>query len=90
MEATRDQNHVTTILGTDSLDGFTPMRIWADPTSHRLKIDDNTTGSDLSDDVDPRDQNFVTDLLGTSRTDGVTPTVVYGITASGKLMIDST
>lgn len=32
----RDANRVTTLLGTSSTDGSTPVSIYADPTTHRL------------------------------------------------------
>lgn len=38
-EAKRDENHITTILGVSSVDGVTPVVIWADPTTHRLLVD---------------------------------------------------
>jgi len=38
-EAKRDQNHVTTLLGVSSVDGVTPVVLWADPTTHRLLVD---------------------------------------------------
>lgn len=38
-EAKRDENHVPTLLGTSSVDGTTPVVIFADPTTHRLLVD---------------------------------------------------
>lgn len=37
--ASRDDNRVPTLIGTSSADGRTPVAIYADPTTHRLKID---------------------------------------------------
>ncbi len=37
--ASRDQNRVTTLLGVSSADGTTPVKIYADPTTHRLYVD---------------------------------------------------
>jgi len=53
-EAKRDQNHVPTLLAVSSVDGLTPVTLYADPTTHRLLIDSAggmsnpmTTGGDL-------------------------------------------
>ena len=37
--AKRDQNNVPTLLGVSSADGTTPVRVWADPDTHRLLVD---------------------------------------------------
>lgn len=39
MNAKRDENRVTTILGTSSTDAITPIPVYADPTTHRLLVD---------------------------------------------------
>lgn len=36
MQASRDENRVTTLLGVSSADGTTPVTLYADPTTHRL------------------------------------------------------
>jgi hypothetical protein len=53
-EAYRDENHVPTLLGVSSVDGVTPVVLWADPTTHRLLTDaaagmtnPMTTGGDI-------------------------------------------
>lgn len=53
-EAYRDENHVPTLLGVSSVDGITPVVLWADPTTHRLLTDaaagmsnPMTTGGDI-------------------------------------------
>lgn len=38
-DASRDGNFVTTLLGASSVDGTTPVKVYADPTSHRLLVD---------------------------------------------------
>lgn len=38
-EAKRDENFVPTLLGVSSVDGTTPVVIYADPTTHRLYVD---------------------------------------------------
>ncbi len=37
--AERDQNNVPTLIGASSVDGKTPVRVYADPTTHRLLVD---------------------------------------------------
>lgn len=37
--AKRDENFVPTLLGVSSADGVTPIRVWADPDTHRLLVD---------------------------------------------------
>lgn len=39
MQASRDQNFVPTLLGVSSLDGKTPVTVYADPITHRLLVD---------------------------------------------------
>lgn len=36
--APRDQNHVPTLLAVSSVDGISPVTLFADPTSHRLLV----------------------------------------------------
>lgn len=47
MNAKRDDNRVTTLLGTSSTDGTTPVTIYGDPTTHRLLVDLNVSGANL-------------------------------------------
>lgn len=88
-QAAFDNNGVPTILGTSNADGSTPVRIKVDATSHALITDDNTTGSDLSDDIAGRDANGRTVLMGLSSVDGVTPVEIYADPATGALLINS-
>lgn len=37
--ASRDQNFVPTLLAVSSADNSTPVKLWADPTTHRLLVD---------------------------------------------------
>ena len=37
--ARKDQNRIPTIIGTSSVDGISPVLIYADPTTHRLYVD---------------------------------------------------
>lgn len=54
MQAKRDENSVPTLLGVSSVDGVTPVLLYADPTTHRLLTDaaggmtnPMTTGGDI-------------------------------------------
>ncbi len=38
-QAPRDENRIPTLLGVSSVDGTTPVTIYADPTTHRLYVD---------------------------------------------------
>ncbi len=45
-DASRDQNFVPTLLGVSSADGTSPVKVYADPVTHRLMVDiPGTTGS---------------------------------------------
>ena len=48
-EAKRDGNGVTTLIALSSVDGVTPVVLWADPTTHRLLT--QTTVSVALDDI---------------------------------------
>ncbi len=84
----RDQNRVTVIFGALDSDGSTPTMVEADPSSHFIMTEDNTTGSDLGPTNDIRDQNFATGLMAVSEADGITPVVLY-VNSDGELLIDS-
>lgn len=87
-QAKRDQNHVPTLLGTLNSDGTSTVLIKADPSTHSLNVEDNTTGTDNGGTIDRRDNNFVPAFLAVSESDGVTPVVVYA-NSDGELLIDS-
>lgn len=36
--AYRDENNVPTLIASSSSDGSTPVRLWADPSTHRLLV----------------------------------------------------
>lgn len=44
-DASRDQNFVPTLLAVSSDDGITPVKLWADPITHRLLTDAAGGGS---------------------------------------------
>ncbi len=49
--ASRDGNFVTTLLAVSNVDGVTPVKLWADPVTHRLLT--SPTGSGSGDVVGP-------------------------------------
>jgi len=86
--AYRDENSVPTLIAALNTDGITPTRVFANPSTHSLKVNDGTTGSDHGVANAVRDQNNVPVLLAVSSADGVTPVEVY-VDSSGNLLIDS-
>lgn len=48
-EAPRDNNRVTTLLGTSNADGLTPVTIYTDPTTHRILVDASSSGLGVTD-----------------------------------------
>jgi len=89
-EAQKDNNNTPVILATSNADGSTPVMVKADPSTHILDVDDDTTGSDLSGDIASRDSNGYTVMMAVSSDDGVTPVALYVDPATGKLLIKST
>lgn len=89
MQAKRDENRVTTIIGALNTDGVTPQLICADPTPHTLCVSDGVSGSDFSVIDAPRDENRTPVLMAVSSADGVTPVELYA-DSSGNLLIKST
>lgn len=89
MQAARDENNIPTLIGASSDDGTTPITVYADPDTHGIAVDDNTTGSDNGRAVAYRDDNGVPVLLAVSSDDGVTPIEVYVDPVTHKLLIDS-
>ena len=51
-DAKRDSNQVTTLLAVSSVDGVTPVTLYADPITHRLLIDFAPAGSDATTALD--------------------------------------
>lgn len=86
--ASRDENHVTTLIGVDSSDGTTVKLATIAPVTHHFQVEDGTTGSDLGGTDAIRDDNHVPVALAVSSDDGETPVPLY-INADGKLLVDS-
>lgn len=86
--AAKDNNGVSSLIAVLDTNGSTIVRVKADPSTHRLKVADASTGSDLGPTNAAKDQNFVSTLIAVSRIDGSTPVVVY-CDSSGNLLVDS-
>lgn len=87
--ANKDENSVSTLLGVLDTDGATIVPVKANPTSHRLKVSDGTSGSDNGPANALKDGNNVSSLIAVSSVDEKTPVVVYA-DADGKLLVQST
>ena len=88
-DAKRDNNYIPTALGVLDSDGTTPTRIEADPTTHSVAVDDDTTGSDAGPNRAQKDSNKVATLMAASSSGDGTPVTLF-IDSSGFLLVDST
>ncbi len=61
----------------------------ANPTTHLLHVDNNSTGTDYGIVNAVRDDNFVPVLLAVSSADGTTPIEVYGNHNTNALLISN-
>lgn len=80
-QAARDQNNVPTLLAASNADGVTPVRVYADPTTHRLLVD-IAGGSGTVTSFSFNDANG---FDGTVTNATTTPELTLAITASGIL-----
>ena len=87
-QASKDDNNVSTMLGTLNTDGETPTNVKVDVTNHSVDVLDGASGSDLGDDIASRDNNNITVMMGVSSTDGTTPTSIY-VNSSNQILIDT-
>lgn len=85
----RDQNRVTTLLGTLNSDGVTVVSIQANTTYNALKVQNAANGGDQPYVNSQRDSNRVPAVWALSSVDGVTPVPVYA-DSSGNLLVDNT
>lgn len=88
-EAKIDVNNVPTLIGLLNTDGETTTNLEADPTSHAMQMDNDTTGSDSGGDHALRDDNHKTSMIAVDETDGSTPVALY-VNSDGELLVDST
>lgn len=87
--ALRDENRITTMITALNTDGITLTNVKINSANFALKVDDNTTGTDQSSNVnDLRDENRIVGLWALSSVDGITPVQLY-VDSDGKLLINS-
>ena len=84
--ASKDANYVNVLTAVLNTDGQTVMSVYANPITHRLMLNNGTTGSDNGPTNAIKDKNHVPTLLGTSSGDGLTPVTAYA-DSGGKLLI---
>lgn len=84
----KDNNGISTMIGTLNTDGSTVVSVKVNPTNHALKINDNTTGTGFTRTTAQRDANRTTAVWGVSSADGTTP-IYIAVDSSGNLLIDS-
>ena len=86
--AKKDNNSVNVMIGALNSDGVTPINVKVDSSSHGIRVNDDTTGSDNSAANARRDANQVPVLMGVSSVDGITPEMIY-VNSDGELLINS-
>ena len=87
MNAPKDENSVSTLLGVLGTDGKTIVPIKAN--SNRLSVSDGTSGSDNGPTNALKDENSVSTLMAVSSAADGTPVVVYA-DVNGKLLVQTT
>ena len=86
MNAKKDQNGISTLLGALNTDGITPVPVQVTASLNALNINNGLTGSDNGTIDSQRDQNRIPILIGISATDGITPVEVYA-DSNGNLLV---
>lgn len=85
-QAARDQNNVTTLLAVSSVDGVTPVVVYANPTTHRLLVD-SASGSGTVTSVSVVSANGFSGSVATATT---TPAITISTTITGILQGNGT
>ncbi len=83
VNASRDQNRVTTLLAVSSVDLVTPVKVAADPTTHRLLVDIAISASLQTD-------TFTSTNNQTTFTASVTPVYTLYLSVNGAIQRPST
>lgn len=79
-QAKRDQNRIPTLIGVSTVDGTTPLPVFANPTTHALTASLSVGIMPLEDKASI-DENRVKSLLGVSSVDEITP-IPIGVNSS--------
>lgn len=88
--AYRDENNIPTLIASSSVDGSTPVRVYADPTTHRLLVDLPSSGGTVTS-VSVVTANGVSGSVATATTTpaitltlgAITPSSVNSVVLSG-------
>lgn len=83
-----DENSRPTMTAELNTTGSSVIRVTADPSTHAVDADDNTTGSDHGDGI-LTDENGRPSLFAVSSSDGITLIPLYA-DSTGQLLIKST
>jgi len=86
-QAKRDDNFVTTLLAVSSVDGVTPVTLYANPVTHRLLVDLSGGGSGTVQTISIASSNG---FAGTSDGDPNNPTLTLSTTITGILQGNGT
>src|SRR5262245_25908565 len=78
-DAKRDQNSVPTLLAVSSVDGVTPVVVYANPTTHRLLVE-SAAGAGTVTDVSVVTANGFAGTVANSTT---TPAITLSTTVTG-------
>jgi len=89
-DAVKDDNNINTVTAISNANGSDVVRLSANPTTHLLQVDDNTTGTDSGGSSAKHDNNMVTTLIAVSESDGETPVALYADPENGQLLVDTT
>lgn len=84
--AKRDNNGVPTLIALNRTDGATPIKIYANPTSHRLIL--SQLSASFTRTTAKKDDNTVPTANGVSNSDGVTPVQLAADSSTGGLLAD--
>lgn len=87
MQASRDQNSVPTLLAISSVDGVTPVTVYADPVTHRLLVDSSGGGTGTVTSVSIVTANGFAGSVATATT---TPAITLSTTITGILKGNAT
>lgn len=84
-----DSNYVRTLIATADSDGVSPVILYANPTTHALLIDDDSTGVSYGTGQAPRDKNSIPCILAANSSDGITAVSIYAHPAFNALSVVS-
>lgn len=82
-QASRDENFVPTLLGASTVDGVTPVKVYANPVTHRLLVDSAGGGSGTVQTVAVATANG---FAGTSDGDPANPTLTLTTTINSPVL----